>query len=63
MADPKWKEFEKLVEKVYKKLSPEAKIEHDVKIRGIETGKNRQIDICIRQDDHFQSGGSINGNI
>jgi hypothetical protein len=50
MVDPKWKEFEKLVEKVYKKLSPDAKIEHDVKIRGIETGKNRQIDICIRQN-------------
>jgi len=43
-----WKEFEKLVAKIYSDLQPGSKVTHNDKIVGKETGKERQIDVSIR---------------
>ncbi|WP_115712735.1 restriction endonuclease [Legionella sainthelensi] len=44
----KWKEFEKLAADIQKKLSPNAVVTHNDKIKG-RSGRVRQIDISIKQ--------------
>lgn len=46
--DKKWKKFELLAKEIQQQLSPEALVEHDVKIPG-KSGGLRQIDISVRQ--------------
>ena len=50
MADtnPKWKQFEKLGEKIFKELSPKANVKWNDSIYGHDTETKRQIDISIR---------------
>ncbi len=47
--DPKWLKFEKLVAKLQQELSPNAIVTHNEKIIGQITGKERQVDISIKQ--------------
>ncbi len=44
----KWKNFELLVEKIYKELEPNAVVTQDDKIEGYESKIKRQIDVSIR---------------
>lgn len=44
----KWKQFEHLVELIYKELQPDSKVKIDDKIRGFESGIDRQIDVSIK---------------
>ncbi|MDP2641284.1 MAG: restriction endonuclease [Candidatus Yanofskybacteria bacterium] len=48
--NPKWKKFEALAAEIQKELSPQAKVEHDVKIKGEDSKVDRQIDISVRQN-------------
>lgn len=48
MNDPKWKQFEKLGEKILKELSPLAHVQWDDHIYGHDSKTKRQIDISIR---------------
>lgn len=43
-----WKKFEELATQIYRELSPGAKVVHDDKIQGVESGVSRQIDVSIR---------------
>lgn len=47
--EPKWKRFEKLAAEIQKELAPTAQVEHDVKLKGEDSGTARQIDIVVRQ--------------
>jgi hypothetical protein len=49
MDEPKWKRFEKLVEKIQAGLAPTAIVKHNEKIYGKKSGSERQIDVTIRQ--------------
>jgi len=53
-TDPKYKQFEKLGEKIFKELSPKAEVKWNDFIYGHDTETERQIDISIRAkiDDH-----------
>jgi len=53
-TDPKWKQFEKLGEKIFKELSLKTDVKWNDFIHGYETETYRQIDISIRAkvDDH-----------
>lgn len=44
----KWKQFEKLVHLIYEELQPESKVTIDDKIKGYESGIERQIDVSIK---------------
>ena len=44
----KWKQFEHLVELIYKELQPESEVKINDQILGINSGIERQIDISIR---------------
>lgn len=44
----KWKRFEKLAEKIFRELSPKAKIKWDDKILGCLSKRKRQIDVSIQ---------------
>lgn len=43
-----WKEFEQLAAQIYSELSPTAKVTHNDKVLGIDSGVDRQIDVSIR---------------
>lgn len=43
-----WKDFEKLIAQIYSELSPQAKVTHNDKIRGVDSKTDRQIDVSIR---------------
>jgi len=47
-SDPKWKQFEKLGEKIFKELSPIADVKWNDHVKGHDSGTKRQIDISIR---------------
>ena len=51
MEEPKWKRFEKLATDIQKELSPNAEVEHDVRLQGHDSGTLRQIDVVVR--DHI----------
>lgn len=46
--DPRWLRYQKLAAAIYAQLEPYAKVTHDDKIIGLETGNERQIDVSIR---------------
>ena len=46
--DPDWRKLELLVASIQKKLAPNARVEHNVKLEGRITGVNRQIDVLLR---------------
>ena len=46
----KWLEFEKLAAQIYSELQPNAQVKHNDKIKGLETGIERQIDVSIRSE-------------
>ena len=48
MSKPKWKKFEELVAEVQKRLSPNAQVKHNDKIRG-KSGALRQVDVSVRE--------------
>jgi len=48
MNDPKWKQFEKLGERIFKELSSLATVRWNDSIHGHDSGIERQIDISIR---------------
>lgn len=48
--DPKWKQFEKLGEKIFKELSPNADVKWNDHIIGCNSGTSRQIDVSIRAE-------------
>ena len=43
-----WLEYDKLVAHIYSELQPHARVAHNDKIMGLESGKKRQIDVSIR---------------
>lgn len=43
-----WLEYEKLAKRIYTELQPNARVTHNDKIVGFETGQERQIDVSIR---------------
>lgn len=49
MNEPKWRRFEKLAYEIQKELTPESDVKFDDKIRGLDSGTERQIDISIRK--------------
>src|ERR1700674_1798165 len=48
MKQPAWLDYEHLVASIYADLDENAVIERNDKIRGLETGSERQIDVSIR---------------
>jgi hypothetical protein len=44
----KWREYEKMVERIYKELMPLATVTHNDKIMGKDSGVERQIDVSIK---------------
>jgi len=49
MTTPKWRRFEELVKKIQSDLAPGATVTLDVKVPGITSGVDRQIDIAVYQ--------------
>lgn len=45
---PEWLDFEKVITKIYKTISPKAIIKHNDFIMGYDSGIRRQIDVSIR---------------
>lgn len=43
-----WKEYERLAARIYDELEPQARVTHNDKIQGLDSGTMRQIDVCIR---------------
>ncbi len=48
MAKSDWLDYQKLAAEIYTELENNAVVTHDEKIRGIESGTDRQIDVSIR---------------
>lgn len=47
---PDWKELESLVAMIQKQLSPEASVQHNVMLDGIDSETKRQIDVLVEQN-------------
>jgi hypothetical protein len=47
---PDWKELEYLVVMIQKQLSPDARVEHNVMLDGIDSETKRQIDVLVEQN-------------
>ncbi|GIU51972.1 restriction endonuclease [Shewanella sp. KT0246] len=47
---PDWKALENLVVMIQKQLSPDAKVQHNVMLEGVESETKRQIDVLVEQD-------------
>lgn len=48
--NPDWKELEYLVAMIQKQLSPDASVQHNVMLDGIESETKRQIDVLVEQN-------------
>lgn len=48
-AEPEWKQLEVLVAAIQKELSPNATVSHNVKLPGLQSETNRQIDVLVEQ--------------
>lgn len=44
-----WRQLEILVAQIQKELAPGAIVEHNVRVKGFETGEMRQIDVLVKQ--------------
>jgi predicted helicase len=44
---PKWKQFEELIAEIQQELTPDAKIQTNIKRQGRRSGTSRQIDIVV----------------
>ncbi|MGC2962941.1 restriction endonuclease [Paraburkholderia graminis] len=49
MANNDWRDLEHLVANIQRKLAPEAKVEHNVKLPGRDSETERQIDVLVTQ--------------
>lgn len=47
---PEWKQLEHLVVSIQKQLSPDASVQHDVMLDGIDSETKRQIDVLVEQN-------------
>lgn len=47
---PDWKELEKLVMMIQKQLSPDASVQHNVMLEGVDSEAKRQIDVLVEQN-------------
>lgn len=47
---PDWKELEYLVAMIQKQLSPNASVQHNVMVDGLESETKRQIDVLVEQN-------------
>lgn len=47
---PDWKELEHLVTMIQKQLSPDATVQHNVKLDGVDSETKRQIDVLVEQN-------------
>jgi len=47
---PDWKALEKLVAQIQKQLSPDATVQHNVMLDGVESETKRQIDVLVEQN-------------
>ena len=45
-----WKELEKLVTMIQRQLSPDANVQHNVMIDGVDSETKRQIDVLVEQN-------------
>ena len=46
---PYWRQLEELVADIQRDLAPGAEVLHNVKLKGRESGIDRQIDVLVRQ--------------
>ena len=49
MTEPLWKQLELLVADIQRELAPDAKVTHNVKIKGRDSERMRQIDVLVRK--------------
>ena len=48
-SEPDWKQLEHLVAGIQKQLAPDAVVSHNVKLPGIQSETERQIDVLVEQ--------------
>src|SRR5450830_657582 len=49
MAKNDWRDLEQLVAKIQRSLAPQAFVEHNAKVWGVDSETNRQIDVLVKQ--------------
>ena len=49
LSEPDYKALEILVTKIKQQLAPDATVEHNVKLPGRHSKRDRQIDVLVRQ--------------
>lgn len=49
-TEPDWKQLEHLVAEIQKQLSPDAVVSHNVKLPGIQSETERQVDVLVEQN-------------